>query len=622
MILVLVVGVLVVASAATLFQLGLTHQDNARDGARRLAESAVQTAIARLLQDPTLDETTLPSLEVSLPSYPGATGAVALEAGEATRLGVPLSVNNLNGGGDRPGWGSTVVRAQTANLVGVGRYRGREHKIEVILHIPKFPYVVSSSVPIHGDKLHVFGVSNPAALSGGFSGVPPDQREPGHIVTNAPDQTNPSLELVGSSTVIEGDAQSRGTVDVAPEATVNGEQRSMADLVPMPQIDVTTLDTASRAGVSVISTGSLGATTLSGFHRRSGDLAVSGGLALDGGVVYVDGAVTIDGGLSGTGAVIATGPVTVRGGGALTGSSGTAVVAKGAITLEGTSSTQEADFRGLLYTEGNLLARYTNVAGSVVVNNPDPAGNVTLEESTLVESAEIGSISVPVSTMVPGPAGGLTPLPATLHANLISGGDPYGYGVAPVLQAVGSTGSTAPVLFTANMNGPREDYSTPPPGYPVTHPPTTAEPWYEIGVPSPMPADPISLGSIPINNPKSAGPAHTVAPDGRGGQNVFVGVFTDRASARAALVSVATDWGSANAAAATDAFLDAAAQYVVDTAPEFVNTWNANSRALGQAAVSSTGTGPLVPMIVLWQLDLSQFYNMADRIRILSWRDL
>ncbi|MGE0487705.1 MAG: hypothetical protein AB7S38_00675 [Vulcanimicrobiota bacterium] len=621
-ILVLVVGVLAVASAATLFQLGLTHQDNARDGARRLAESAVQATVARLLQDPLLDGSSLPSVEVSLPSYPGAIGAVALDSGEAGRLGVPLSVNNLNGGGDRPGWGSTVVRAQTANLVGVGRYRGREHKLEVILHVPRFPYVVSSSVSITGDKLHVFGVSDPTALNGGFA-VPPNQREPGHIVTNAPDQTEPSLKLIGgTSTIIEGDAQSRGTVDVAPGVEVRGEQRSMADLVPLPQIDIATLDTASRPGVSVISSGSLGATTLSGFHRRSGDLTISGGLALDGGIVYVDGGVTVDGGLSGSGAVIATGPVTVRGGGALTGSSGTAVVAGGNINLEGTSDVQEADFRGLLYTEGNLLARFTNVAGSVVVNNPNPNGSVKLEESTLVESADIGSISVPVTTMVPGPTGGLTPLPPTLHANLMTMGDPYGFGVAPITQDVGSTGSTAPVLFTANMNGPREDYSTPPNGYPVTHPPTAAEPWYEIGVPSPMPADPITLGSIRINNPNPAGPADTVDANGEGWQDAFLGDFTDRASARAALVSVANDWGSPNADAATDAFLDAAAQHVVDTAPEFVTTWNANSRALGEAVVSGTGTGPLVPMVIMWQLDLSQFYNLADRIRILSWRDL
>lgn len=615
---ILVVGVMVVSTATTLFQLNLRHEDDARDGARRLAESAARLMMARLLADPTLNAATCPTVEITLPSYAGSEGMAALDASAAARLEIPLSVNNLTGSGSLPGWGDTVVAAETANIVGVGRYRGHEQRIEAILHRPRFPYVVSSSVPIRASGLHVFGVSDPSVLQMGFASVPPELKVPGHVVTNASDRTGPSLQLLGSTTLIEGDAQSRGTLEIGSGAVVTGELRPRADLAPLPRIDVLNLDTARRPGVSVLDSGSLGATTLSGFNRRAGSLAISGGLTLDGAVLYVDGPVSIQGGLNGTGAVIANGRVRIQGGGALSGLTGTAVIAKDDISLEG-SSQQRAEFRGLMYTEGSLACRHVNVAGSVVVNSQRSDGRVDLESAALAENAEAGVVTVPVVTNVPGPPGGLTPFPPTLHANLIADGDRYGFGVGPVMQTVRGTSDTAPVLFTANMNGPAEDFTTPPAGYPVTHPPTSAEPWYEIGVPNPMPADPISLGSIRVNNPDPGGECDDVGTSGDGWQRAFRGDFTDRESARAALVQVAEAWGSSDADAATDRFLDDAARYMVDTTPEIVRIWNQNSRSLAQRG---GGPGGGTRTVTNWQLDLNQFFNVADRIRLLSWRQL
>ncbi|MCE7870675.1 hypothetical protein DYH09_09885 [bacterium CPR1] len=620
--LLLLFTLMMVSSAAALFQQNLRHLDDARSGARRLAESAVQALIARLVHDPGLAPAACPVVDLTLTSYPGSRGLAALDAAESSRHGIPLSVNNLTGSGSLSGWGGTVVQPETANIVGVGRYRGREQRVEAVLHVPRFPYVVSSSVPVQADRLHVFGVRDPSALLGGFGAIPPEMKEPGHIATNAADQSGSALKLL-STTIIEGDAQSRGSVQVDPGATVTGSLRPQAELAPLPRIDIRSLDTATRPGVSTLSSASLGATTLSGFNRRAGDLAINGGLRLDGGVLFVEGGVTVQGGLSGTGALIASGPVAIEGGGSLSGMSGTAVVAGGPIRLQG-SSGQQAEFRGLLYTEGDLDCRYTNVAGSVVVNNPNPSGVVSLHRSTLVQSPGLGVVTVPVATTVPVPAGGLTPMPPTLHANLTTMGDPYGFGVPPVNQTLRGTTDTAPTLFTANMNGPREDYSAPPPGFPVTHPPTAAEPWYEIGLPNPMPADPITLGSIRVNNPNPSGEIDRIDANGVGWQDSFVGDFTDRASARAALFQVAADWGSVNAAGSTDAFLDDAAQYMVDQAPEIVRVFNANSRLLGQASTGGGGGGSttMVRTVVVWQLDLSRFYNLSDRIRLRSWREL
>lgn len=620
---VLAFGLLMVSTAATIFALNVRNEDDASDGARRLAESAARLLVARLLKDPTLQGATCPSVTVTLESYPDGTGSAALDPATAQTIDVPLSVNNLTGTGSVPGWGETIVAPESACIVGRGSYRGRSVSVEAVLHRPRFPYVISSSVPVRAEGVHVFGVRNPSALRAGFGAVPPEEKVPGSLVTNAADKDGPALQLVGASTLIEGNAQARGTLTLSSGATVTGELRPLADVAPLPRIDIGRLDPKQRSDTSLIERSSLRDVCLSGFNRRQGNLAVTGGLNLDGGIVFVEGDVSIDGGLSGTGALIATGKVTIHGGGALSGASGTAVVAGGDLQLQGTAS-QRAEFRGLMYAEGGLTCEHANVAGAVVVNSSG-GDRVRVESTTLVDCPALGNVSVSVTTG--GTGGGATgeaSFPATLHANLISAGDPYGFGVSPAIQPVRGTADSAPMLFTANMNGPKPDYSTPPPGYPVTHPPTAAEPWYEIGMPNPMPADPVSLGSIRINNPDPNAPCDSVDDNGVGWQTAYDGDYTDRESARAALIRVAEAWGSTQAGEAANRFLDDADAYMTRTLPEIIRVWNTNSRARAGSGGSTGGTsgGGTAPRVTPWKLDLNEFFNLSDRIRLLCWRVL
>lgn len=627
---VLTFGLLMVAAGASIFQFNMSNQDGTQDGARRLAEAAVQTTIARLIKKPDVDATTLPSLQMQLESYPGGQALLAFDSAQANSWQIPLSVNNLQRAGNLPattslpGWGSTVVQPETANLVGVGRYRGQECRVEAVLYLPKCPYVVASSVPILAQGgLQVFGINDPSALANGFQNIPASAIEPGHIVTNADDNLTEALRIYGPGTRIEGDAQSHGRLDVSG-ATVIGEQRPHAELVPMPQIDIPGLNTTNKTGNSVLTTNNnapLGPTTLTGYNSHEGDLEINGGLTLTGGVLWVNGSLKVQGGLNGKGAVIANGTIQLDGGGAMTGD-GAALVAQGPIQLNGTVG-QRTEFRGLIYTEGNLSCRYANISGAVVVNNPDPAGAAYMEQVSMAESQQLASINVPIVVRVPGSPGvpGMQGFPPTLHANLPTGGDPYGYGVGAVTQYLGGTG--APTLFTANMNGPREDYTVPPAGYPVTHQPTPAEPWYEIGVPNPFPSDPVTLGSIRINNPDPNGSLSSIDNDGYGWQSAYE-QYTDRASARSALIRIAQAWGSGNAQAATDAFLDAADQKTISEAPQFVQIWNYNSKLLGQSNINNPGQPPTPGSILFtnFSMDLSQFFKVSDRIRVLSWREI
>ena len=619
-------GLLTLSSGTWIFQMSLSGKRVATEGARRLAEAACQAAVARLIKAP---DTTLAKLQSPLDSYPQGEALLAMDATEAAALQIPVSVNNLKSMGSKPGWGGTVVQPQTANLVGVGRYRGSEVKVEVVLHVPAYPYVIGSSVPLKAlDGLKVFGIRNPSALAAGFANIPPDEIEPGHIVTNAPDPSpgNPALELLGSGTRIQGDAQSRGDVKVGAGATVTGELRPMADLAPLPAIDVTSLDTAGRPGLNTLSASSLSNPSLSGFNRRNGDLSVTGGLDLQGGILYIDGTLTVNGGIKGTGAILATGGVRVDGGGVLTGNNAAAIIAKGPVTLQGVPGVQ-AEYRGMVYTEGNLDCRHANIAGAVVVNNPSPTGSAVLEQVTMAQSSQLANISIPVVTTIPGTpgTGGPGTWPVTEHMN-VNGGDRFGVGLTPVMTTDPATGASVPMVLTANMNGPNPNagYSSPPPGFPVTHPATAAEPWIEIGMPSPMPADPITLGSIRINNLDPSAPADSVDTNyNMAYQNAYE-EYTDFASASAALKAAAIRWGASNPDN-VDAFLNwAANDYATVKLPQIIAAWNANSRYNGQNPSGGGGGGGTSTQRIttMWTLDLSQFSNLSERIRVQSWREI
>lgn len=627
-VLVLILGMLVVAAGASLFQVNLGQQEQARQGSRALAESAAQLLMARLIKDPGLTSTSPLNgsnyeIRLDLPGYPGGQGLATLHPATASSLGIPISVNNLLQSSATAGWGSTNVAPETANIVGVGSYRGSRSQVEIILHLPKFPYVVSSSVPLRGDGLEVFGVEDPSVLDSGFNPAP-DQRRPGHIATNAIDAAGVAAMILDGGTQVQGDAQSRGTVD-PQSATISGEIRNFADVAPIPSITLSDFDPALMPGPppNPLPPSLAGGTPLSGFHRSAGPLAVNGVLQLSGGFVFVDGPVTVTGGIEGNGALIATGPVTISGGNsALTGANGAAIISGGDVSITGASPGDRQDFRGLLYTEGDLITRNVNVAGAVAVNRRSGTGSASFHQSTLVESRQLGVVSIPVTRTLPGTPAGMSSFPPTFHASLH--GNNY-FNLAPVSQVVGSGPGTANVVLTANMNGPREDYTTPPPGFDITHRPTAAEPYYQIAIPASMPADPMNLGSVRINNLNPAGPCDTVDGDGNGWQSAYAGDFTDRASAATALAQAAQDWGAADPVGMANQFLDDALDdYVNNKLPQIVDAWNNNARLLATAGPTTSyvpGSPPVtIPSVVT--LDFSRFYNLSDRIKVLSWRDI
>ncbi|MFN8606706.1 MAG: hypothetical protein U0931_04190 [Vulcanimicrobiota bacterium] len=611
-----------------IFQSQIDRLAVSRDGARRLSEAALNLTIAKLLKDPNLDGNTLPLVQVELPSYPEAIGYAALNSSQARSLAIPLSVNNLKGNLSVAGRDGNPVAAASACLVGVGRFRGREVRIEALLYRPAFPYVISSNLSVNAiSGLKVFGVSTPGALEAGYDPASNPDKLPGHIATGALDQPGrKALQLQGVGTVIEGDAQASGSVQVDAPAQVNGSIRPQADAPGLPQIDINSLDTSSKPGNTPLTSNNLNAPNLSGFNSRNGDLQVQNGLKLSGGVLFVKGDLDIQGGVQGKGAIIATGSIHVAGGSSLSGDNQTAIVAGGSVSLQGSAPTSKSEFRGLVYSGGNLNCKYTNIAGAVVVNSPDSSGSVTLEEASLVESAPLAQINIDVQTSSYSSSSGRDPrLQSPQQIRGYASGNAFSGLVGPMLP-VPSGGlqevRTEFVWYPARGDG--SDMQIPP-GFRVTQ--TT--PWVEIA-PDPI-TDAAALGSVRQINVSPNDPVTGTTQFGQYQNGFYITgnnrELADEAGLRAAMADAFSQWfpGCSDANQRIDSYIsDLHAQlpaYLQDVA----NCYNANSKliatsppgsvSLGTVTVSATASVP-------WKLDLGDFYNFADQVRIKSWLEL
>jgi hypothetical protein len=95
-----------------------------------------------------------------------------------------------------------------------------------------------------------------------------------------------------------------------------------------------------------------------------------------------------------------------------------------------------------------------------------------------------------------------------------------------------------------------------------------------------------------------------------------------RAAALAAIASRANAWAGPIDNTQINTFLDGAEQRVRDLLPEYVRIFNENSRYLGRNGITIRPGGQGYSSREGWRLDLSTFYNLSDRVRILSWREL
>lgn len=176
----LLVVLLVVIMAFTLTASSVHHlHANARlsNGAhaRQLADSAIALGLETILVDESFGKDGEATVEIVSPDWApaGSRAILTFDKEGAEREGIPYSTNNLGSDTDSiPGWNSRTVPASGANLVAEAECRGARRRVEAVLRVPPFPYVIATSGTIRSSGgLLVAATDSVDALTPGVSRI-------------------------------------------------------------------------------------------------------------------------------------------------------------------------------------------------------------------------------------------------------------------------------------------------------------------------------------------------------------------------------------------------------------------------------------------------------------------
>ncbi|MBT9584572.1 hypothetical protein IV102_14605 [bacterium] len=581
----LLAAVFFVTAALVSVQLGFVGHQSQRQSVRNLAESAVALAIARLVENP--DFGRLPGGTVQVPGLASDCYAgVSFDGLAPNPQGLPVSVNNLKRDQSVQGAMGAVLPPHSAQILALGASGQQRCRLEVILHVPRYPYQVASSGPIRcSGSLLVAAVKGPAALAAGT--VQEEDLEPGMLACNSLDVGGvKSVKLEGSGIRVVGDVQSVGGIELDSAVTVSGEVRANSSTAPLPAIPLRDFDTAGKPGlVNVASSSS--PVQIKAFSRHQGKLTLGGGLELQNGVLFVDGDLEVRGGIQGQGAVIVTGNTTVSGGGSLGTQSVAALLSGGSLTIEG-SAAQSASFQGMVYSGKKLATRYADVAGLLVCNDPTGQGSVSLENSRVLRLPEASDIHFSVQ---PPATPGSWQAPAT----------PLQQWAVPVPAGSG---------VTLNLSIQGLPYYNQSGGAATAH--------WEVKASDPC----ISSWDLIIQD--SAGRSwHPGYFHGEMEHYENTG-NTQRQALQDGILNV-LHWQNVPTDAAyvaqLDTYLDAQAQVLIDLVQAKVDMLNAAGTVPPAPAPGTTTAGSSFDPME-WSLDLSRFMNLSDQIRIQQWREI
>jgi cytoskeletal protein CcmA (bactofilin family) len=351
-------------ATTTIFNLSSTTREGNSACAEDLAESVLQEAIARLSLDSTYGEgAPPPPIVVSDPDLPaGSEGRLTF----STTGPEAYSTNNRSGSRDS-GWGGRPVPDRKVHLVGTGRYAGVERRVEMMVHIPKFPLVMGTEGGIVAEDSLVGSFKDPSQITiqpNGALDYDKDQLDKGDLVSNG-------LVQLTDNTRVTGTVRATAGLVVSPDSSVDGEVLAPYERANIPNVDVTQYDPAldpniyyeERTAASLT-----GDNTFNGVVRYAGSLSVGGQLQLDNAVLYVDGNFSASGGVHGVGAIFVTGNADVGGGNRLSGIDNVSLLVKGTTRILGDVS-QASVFQGMVYSQGNFMAENMNLIGSFISNS-------------------------------------------------------------------------------------------------------------------------------------------------------------------------------------------------------------------------------------------------------------
>ena len=365
--------ILLTAVSAGISHLRMSTSATAQQHARNLADAALAQALSDLVASD-FSAPTVPTLVVSIPDLPDATGTVTYDSG-TPGFSKGYSTFNLNQDSATVGARGRQVPGRTVHLVARGKVGEVESWMECYYYKPPFPDGLAATGRVTASSLYLAGVRRTQGYAGGDpSTINPAEAFPANLFSNF-SQAGPPVAVLSDNCRITGSAGAVGGVSVDASSIVEGEVLPGSDPRALPELDVrdkiTTLE-----GQAVPVTFPLA----SNWFVRSGPLDVPGELDLNGSILLVRGDLTVDGAIKGTGAILVEGDVTITDGRTeVSASDQVAIACTGNFTL----SAEQPDgnyFQGLVYSEGDLQARDITVFGATVVNGKGGAeGSATLE---------------------------------------------------------------------------------------------------------------------------------------------------------------------------------------------------------------------------------------------------
>lgn len=374
-------------SGASLTHLHLSTRANNGAQARNLAQSAVAQAIDSLYKDEDFGKSRSEApLRITLQGpIDGSVGLLCFDKDEAERLTIPYSTNNLEGSSSEIGPDGQSVPVNKVHLVGIGRSGGVERRLDVILHVPPYPYAVSSEGPIHALRGARVAALDAPPVDPTLPLLLPNPR-PADIASNG--EGAQSIRL-GDNTEVSGDVLSVGEIQLeSPNVTVRGQIRPNQSPADLPSFDFDQYDPNNIGLHETLQDSQYsGQAIFEGMVRRSGDVTFQNGMQLNNGLMYIDGDVVIHDGFQGSGLLVATGSVTVNGGAQLVADSKLALLAGGDVVLNG-SGPAGSYFQGAVFTNSGVRAEDLTVVGALIAAGRN--NSVYLENARVITHPGVG----------------------------------------------------------------------------------------------------------------------------------------------------------------------------------------------------------------------------------------
>ncbi|MBX3168593.1 MAG: hypothetical protein KF760_14350 [Candidatus Eremiobacteraeota bacterium] len=603
--------------------------------ARNLAEDCLAKGLAKVLaHTPPDDSSPFPGvLTVSNGDPQVESGVLTFDQTLLPSLNAKLkntqmvqSINNIGGESSLHIDGTDItIPEHSIYLRAVGVDHGIERCMEAVVWVPPFPYAMAA-----GGKISISGDSKVASVKDMADLGDPSQYLPGSLATNSAEDE--ALKLDGTDILVTGDVQAAGGAHIATGTVIKGETRLHAGQVHIPTINIGSYNTSSKPGVTTFTSNS-GPNQVDGYAYRSGPLDFNSGVTLNGGIVYVDGDLTVNGPISGEGALIATGKLTITGTGQLNSNNKVALLSQQDMTLTGTSGSH-LGASGLLYTEGKLKADYADISGSaaapikdVEFTNVNMIQDRTQKEIKITTAGAHDLAEFPPAKFLPGqsiviPGFNFDMTSLGFQSKIVAPPSRFQdpttqeYHLKVNYQTTDSTGKTKAREIT--NPGPPPIYAKLPPGLYESFKDANGN-VYQGPPTSPSSVSPLGLADLEITLHGTTYSGTDTTPFTLVRQEVIAALETQKGSPLSSSELAQVDLQLVGFGLSPTALIDS-----------FMTLGNVNMNNLAMIAMDMDGVnetstlppGETVTFTLNPGLSNSNFINLADRLRLLYWREV